>query len=69
MQLYTTALSPYSAKVRAALYEKGLAFQAIEVPFGRGGFLSKPEGLLRINPRGQVPTLVDGEVRLNTTRP
>jgi len=24
VKLYTTALSPYSAKVRAALYEKGL---------------------------------------------
>jgi glutathione S-transferase len=64
VQLYTTALSPYSAKVRAALYEKKLAFEAIEVPFGRAGFLSKPEELLRLNPRGQVPLLIDGKVAL-----
>jgi glutathione S-transferase len=64
VKLYTTALSPYSAKVRAALYEKRLDFQPIEVPFGRAGFLSKPPELLRINPRGEVPVLVDGDVSL-----
>ena len=64
MQLYTTALSPYSAKVRAALYEKKLAFEPIDVPFARAGFVSKPEGLLRINPRGEVPVLIDGKVAL-----
>jgi glutathione S-transferase len=64
MQLYTTALSPYSAKVRAALYEKKLAFEPIDVPFARAGFLSKPPELLRINPRGEVPVLIDGKVAL-----
>jgi glutathione S-transferase len=64
MKLYTTALSPYSAKVRAALYEKKLAFEPIEVPFARAGFLSKPPELLRINPRGEVPVLIDGKVAL-----
>lgn len=64
MQLYTTALSPYSAKVRAALYEKKLAFEPIDVPFVRAGFLSKPPELLRINPRGEVPVLIDGKVAL-----
>lgn len=64
MKLYTTALSPYSAKVRAALYEKEITFDPIEVPFGRTGFLAKPPEMLRINPRGQVPVLIDGEVAL-----
>jgi len=59
MQLYTTALSPYSGKVRAALYEKGLAFEAIELPWKPTGFLSKPAAMLALNPRGQVPVLVD----------
>ncbi len=64
MKLYTTALSPYSAKVRAALYEKGVAFEPIDVPFGRSGFLAKPPEMLRINPRGEVPVLIDGKVAL-----
>jgi glutathione S-transferase len=59
MQLYTAALSPYSAKVRAALYEKGLAFEPIELPWKPTGFLSKPAAMLAINPRGQVPVLID----------
>lgn len=62
MQLYTAALSPYSAKVRAALYEKGLAFEAIELPWKPTGFLSKPAAMLALNPRGQVPVLVDDEL-------
>src|SRR5262245_38235298 len=62
MQLYTAALSPYSGKVRAALYEKGLAFEVIELPWKPTGFLSKPAAMLAINPRAQVPVLVDGEL-------
>ncbi len=64
MQLYTAALSPYSAKVRAALYEKGLAFDAIELPWTPSGFLSKPAAMLAINARGEVPVLVDAELGL-----
>src|SRR5262245_25612384 len=64
MQLYTAALSPYSGKVRAALYEKGLAFEVIELPWKPTGFLSKPAAMLAINPRAQVPVLVDGELGL-----
>ena len=64
MKLYTTALSPFSAKVRAALYEKGLAFEPIELAWRPTGFLAKPPEMLRINPRGQVPVLIDGELAL-----
>jgi glutathione S-transferase len=60
MQLYTHALSPYSAKVRIALAEKGLDYEEIQLPVGRAGILSKPPELLAANPRGQVPTLIDG---------
>jgi glutathione S-transferase len=64
MQLYTHALSPYSAKVRIALAEKGPDYEEIQLPVGRAGIVSKPPELLAANPRGQVPTLIDGAVVL-----
>ena len=64
MKLYTHKLSPYSAKVRIALDEKGVAFDEAALPIRRTGILEKPAELLAVNPRGQVPTLLDGDVRL-----
>jgi glutathione S-transferase len=64
MKLYTHALSPFSAKVRIVLREKGLAFDDEQLPIGRNAILSKPEQLLAANPRGQVPTLFDEDVVL-----
>jgi len=64
VKLYTHALSPYSAKVRIALDEKGLAFEEIALPVGRAGIKSKPAEFLAANPRAQVPTLLDGDLTL-----
>jgi glutathione S-transferase len=64
MKLYAFPLSPFSAKVRIALAEKGLDCEIVDVPTSRGGIVSKPAELLAINPRGQVPVLVDGELAL-----
>jgi glutathione S-transferase len=64
MKLYTAALSPYSAKVRAVLREKGIAFESIELPWAPAGFVHKPEEMLRLNPRAQVPVLVEGDFAL-----
>ena len=64
MKLYTAALSPFSAKVRIALDEKGLRHEEISLPSRRAGIIDKPAELLEINPRGEVPTLIDGAVRL-----
>jgi glutathione S-transferase len=50
--------------VRIALAEKGLDYEEIQLPVGRAGILSKPPELLAANPRGQVPTLIDGAVAL-----
>jgi len=65
MKLITHALSPYSAKVRIALREKGIPFEDEKLPITRSGIARKPERLLAANPRGQVPVLFDGELVLH----
>jgi glutathione S-transferase len=64
MKLYTHALSPFSAKVRIALREKGLPFDDEQLPISRNAILCKPQELLAANPRGQVPTLFDEDLVL-----
>lgn len=64
MKLYTHALSPYSAKVRIALEEKGLPYEEVALPIRRAGIVEKPAELQEVNPRGEVPVLLDGDVRL-----
>ncbi len=64
-RLFSSPLSPYAAKARIALYEKGLEFEKINVLWDPvRGFAEKPAEMLAINPKGQVPTLVDGEIAL-----
>jgi glutathione S-transferase len=62
MKLFAFPLSPFSAKVRIVLAEKALACEIENVPTTRAGIVSKPAELVAINPRGQVPVLVDGEL-------
>jgi glutathione S-transferase/RNA polymerase-associated protein len=56
MRLVDNAFSPYAFKVRAFLYEKGLPVEAV-------GLRTAPERdeLRRLNPRDEVPALVDGD--------
>ena len=64
-RLFSSPLSPYAAKARIALYEKGLEFKKINVLWDPvRGFAEKPGEMLAINPKGRVPTLVDGEIAL-----
>ena len=56
LRLYANSLSPFVRKVRITLYEKAVAFDALEIERG-----SQRAELLRINPRGEVPALVDAE--------
>src|SRR5438046_8728610 len=63
MKLYSGPLSLFTAKVRVALDEKRLACELVSVPFSRaGGYQPKHPDVLAINPKGQVPVLVDGPV-------
>jgi glutathione S-transferase/RNA polymerase-associated protein len=60
--LYDHPLSPYAQKVKIALREKGLAFDA-PLPGGLGAGGAAGE-FVETNPRAEVPALVDGEVRV-----
>ncbi|MDJ0789008.1 MAG: glutathione S-transferase family protein [Myxococcota bacterium] len=65
MKLYSGPLSLFTAKVRIALDEKGLAVERIEVPFSReSAYEPKHPEVLRINPKAQVPVFVDGDLEL-----
>ncbi len=57
IQLYDNPLSPYARKVRLVLLEKGLGFEKHELHTK-----SQREELLAVNPRGEVPAIVDDGV-------
>jgi glutathione S-transferase len=63
--LYSGPLSMFGAKVQIAALEKGLDFEVVLVPFEFGpGYSPKHPEVLRINPKRQVPVLVDGDLEL-----
>jgi glutathione S-transferase len=65
MKLYSGRLSLFSRKVEIALHEKGLPFERQMVAFNQEtGYSPKHPDVLAINPKGQVPVLVDGELSL-----
>lgn len=59
MKLYDHPLSPYAMKIRTILYEKGIEFEKSEVHTRAQG-----EALRELNPRAEVPALVDGDTVL-----
>jgi len=63
--LYSAALSMFGAKVQIALIEKGIEFQLIMVPYDRDrGYEPRHPEVLRVNPKRQVPVLIDGDVEI-----
>jgi glutathione S-transferase len=65
MKLYSGPLSLFTAKVRIALDEKKVPYDLIDVPFSRkNGYSPKLPDMLAINPKGQVPVLIDDDVSL-----
>jgi glutathione S-transferase/RNA polymerase-associated protein len=60
--VYEHPLSPYAQKVKIALDEKGVAYEA-KMPNAIGSGQPDTE-FLKANPRGEVPALIDGEVRI-----
>jgi glutathione S-transferase len=63
--LYSGPLSMFGAKAQIAALEKGLAFELVMVPFDfDAGYSPKHPEVLRLNPKGQVPVLVEGDVAI-----
>jgi glutathione S-transferase len=65
MKIYSGPLSMFGAKVEIAAREKAVAFDLVMVPFDWArGYEPKHPDVLRINPKGQVPVLVDGDLEI-----
>ncbi len=62
MKLWSGTLSPFSAKVRIVLAEKGLHAEIAEIPWHRDTLWGpKPPEFLAVSPIGEVPVLeIDG---------
>lgn len=65
MKLYSAPLSLFSRKVEVALDEKGLTFERVMVSFSQSkGYSPKHPDVLKANPKGQVPVLLDNDLSL-----
>ena len=65
LKIYSGPLSMFGAKVEIAAREKSLEFDLVMVPFDfERGYAPKHPEVLRINPKHQVPVLVDGNVEI-----
>jgi len=60
LTLYDDVFSPYARKVRIALYEKGLEFDRVRALHGD----CNRTDFVHVNPRAEVPALVDRDVAL-----
>ena len=65
IRLYSAALSMFGAKVQIAAFEKGIPLDIVLVPFTQAeGYSPKHPEVVRINPKKQVPVLVNGDLEL-----
>jgi len=60
LTLYDDVFSPYARKVRIALYEKNVPFERVRALHGD----CNRTDFLHVNPRAEVPALVDGDFSL-----
>ena len=60
MKLYTAEMSGNAYKARLALSLLGLDYEPIEVNLSAGD--NRTDAFLALNPRGQIPVLVDGDI-------
>ena len=65
MRLFSGPLSMFGAKVQIAAHEKDIDFELVMVPFTqKEGYSPKHPEVLRINPKRQVPVLIDGDLEI-----
>lgn len=65
MKLYSGPLSMFGRKAEIACQEKGVEFELELVPFSLATYYEpKHEVVRRVNPKEQVPVLVDGDLEL-----
>jgi glutathione S-transferase len=65
IKLYSGPLSMFGAKAEIALREKGVDFELTLVAFSQEqGYSPRHPEVLRVNPKRQVPVLIDGEVEI-----
>jgi glutathione S-transferase len=65
MKILSGPLSMFGAKVEIAAREMGIPFELVMVPFDPvRGYEPKHPDVLRINPKRQVPVLIDGDLEL-----
>ncbi|TFH25563.1 MAG: glutathione S-transferase family protein [Myxococcales bacterium] len=65
MKLYSGPISMFGAKAEIALAEKGIEFERELVPFSlQTSYQPKHPEVVRVNPKRQVPVLIDGDVEL-----
>ena len=65
MKLYSGPLSMFGAKAEIALREKGVPFELEMVAFSQEkGYSPRHPEVLRVNPKRQVPVLIDGEAEV-----
>jgi glutathione S-transferase len=65
MKIFSGPLSKFGAKVEIAAREKAIDFELVMVPFDPArGYEPKHPDVLRINPKRQVPVLIDGDLEL-----
>ena len=65
MKLYSGPLSMFGAKAEIAAHEKGLDVELVMVPFEmKTLYQPKHPEVLRINPKRQVPVLIDGDLEI-----
>jgi glutathione S-transferase len=63
--LFSGPLSMFGAKAQIAVLEKGLACEVVMVPFDMDRLYEpKHPEVVRINPKRQVPVLVDGDLEI-----
>src|ERR687895_11270 len=63
LRLFSGPLSMFGAKAQIAMLEKGLEFELVMVPFKTSYEPRHPE-VLRVNPKRQVPVLIDGDLEI-----